>query len=145
MRIHIATDHAGFELKEGLVAWLKEEGHEVVDHGAHQLNEKDDYPDFVIPAAKAVGDDPTSLGIVIGGSGQGEAIAANKAHPAVRAGVYYGGTLDIIELMRQHNNANVLSLGARFMALYDAQEAVELFLETGFSGDERHIRRIAKL
>ncbi len=143
MKIYIGADHAGFELKEGLKPYLEELGHEVVDKGAHALDAKDDYPDYIDPVAAAVSTEPLSFGIVIGGSGQGEAMASNRIK-GVRAAVYYGGNEEIIKLSREHNNANVLSLGARFMDLAEAKKAVKLWLETKFSEDERHIRRLAQ-
>jgi ribose 5-phosphate isomerase B len=144
MNIHIATDHAGYDLKEHLKSFLQTQGHSVTDHGAFAFDADDDYPDFVIPCAQAVGEDAESVGIVIGGSGQGEAIAANKIS-GIRAGVYYGGDLELVKLVRQHNNANILSLGARFITTDQAENAVTLFLETAFSNGERHVRRIEKL
>jgi ribose 5-phosphate isomerase B len=149
--IHIGADHAGFELKEELVPYLKSVGYEVVDHGAYEMDEEDDYPDFIAPVAQAVASDTEKLskGIVIGGSGNGEAIVANK-FPNIRAAVYYGqpesdNDLNIVTLSREHNDANILSLGARFISVQEAKEAVELWLETAFSGDERHVRRINKI
>jgi len=144
MKIYIGSDHAGFELKQKLVLFLKELGHEVEDFGAHELDENDDYPDFVAPVARAVSEDVDAKGIVLGGSGQGEAIAANRVN-GVRAVVYYGGNEDIVKLSREHNDANVLSLGARFLSEDEAKEAVKLWLETPFSGEERHRRRIEKI
>lgn len=144
MTIHIGTDHAGFALKESLKTYLKELGHGVVDHGAFEFNEGDDYPDFVTPTAEAVGVDPGSMGIVLGGSGEGEAMDANKIQD-VRATAYYGGDLEIVRLGREHNDANILSLGARFVSEDEAKQAVKLFLETPFSGEERHERRIDKM
>ncbi len=144
MRVHLGTDHAGYELKEYLKKMLVEEGHDVIDHGADIVDESDDYPDFVIPAAQAVAMDAGSMGIVLGGSGTGEAIAANRV-PRVRAAVYYGGNLDIVRLAREHNDANVLSLGARFISNEEAEAAVVMFLAMPFSGDERHMRRINKI
>lgn len=144
MNIHIAADHAGYDLKEHLKNFLQIQGHTVIDHGAFVYDAQDDYPDFVIPCAKAVTQDSESLGIIIGGSGQGEAMCANKIS-GIRAGVYYGGDLELVHLMRQHNNANILSLGARFITTDQAEQAVTIFLETNFSGDERHMRRIEKL
>lgn len=141
MNIHIATDHAGYDLKEHLKNVLENQVQTVVDHGAFSLDPNDDYPDFVIPCAQAVAADFESIAIVIGGSGQGEAIAANKIF-GIRAGVYYGGDLELVRLMREHNNANVLSLGARFITTDQAEQAVNIFLETSFSGDERHVRRL---
>jgi len=144
MRIYIATDHAGFELKQTLVIYLKELGFEVEDFGAHEYNKGDDYPDFVVPVAEAVSKDPESRGIVLGGSGQGEAIAANR-FSGVRAAVYYGGNTQIIKLSREHNDANILSLGARFLNDTEAKTAVKSWLQTDFSGEERHQIRINKI
>lgn len=150
--IHIATDHAGFELKELIVEYLEKNNYEVVDHGAYEYDDCDDYPDLIAPAILSVVEDPNSKGIVIGGSGQGEAIVANK-FPGIRAVVFNGQydpldgreVPDVVITARQHNDANVLSLGARFLSTDDAIEAVGKFLETDFSDEERHIRRIQKL
>ncbi len=144
MKIYLASDHAGFDLKEKLKTFLVGSGHEVVDGGAYQHDESDDYPDFVVPVAQSVSRDASSRAIILGGSGQGEAIAANRV-AGVRAAVYYGGSLDIVKLSREHNDANVLSLAARFMNEEEAKEAVKLFLETPFSEDARHQRRIKKI
>jgi ribose 5-phosphate isomerase B len=146
MKIFIATDHAGYDMKEAIASYIEKElGYTVADMGAHQNDPDDDYPDFIALAAEEVSHDPTgSRGIVIGGSGQGEAIVANR-YPKVRATVYYGGTLDVIKLSREHNNANILSLGARFMSLDEAKAAVKLWLETPFSDEERHARRLKKI
>lgn len=144
MRIYIGCDHAGFELKEALLPFLRMQGHEVEDFGAHSLDALDDYPDFISPAAEAVAKDPNSRGIVFGGSGQGEAICANRVN-GVRAIVYYGGPFDIAVLSREHNDANILSLGARFVEEDEAKEVVRVWLETPFSSEERHVRRIKKL
>ena len=149
MKIYIASDHAGFELKKALIEHLKSKGFEVEDCGAHELDDADDYPDFIFPCAQKVGSDPDSLGIVIGGSGQGEAMVANKVK-GVRSALYYGGPStssgsDIIRLSKEHNDANVLSLGARFLTVDDAKEAVDLWLSTKFSGEERHVRRLGKI
>lgn len=143
MNIHFATDHAGYELKEQLKEYVTTFGHAVTDHGAFSMDANDDYPDFITPCAQAVAADPASLGIILGGSGQGEAMCANRVSGA-RAVVYYGGTSEIIILGRQHNNANLLSFGARFVTLDEAKAAMKLFLETPFSGGERHVRRLAK-
>lgn len=143
MKVYLGADHAGFDLKNKLVGVLEGMGHTTEDCGAFTLDPLDDYPDFVVPCAKKVAADPGSHGIVIGGSGQGEAIAANRI-PGVRALLYYGGNLDIVKLARLHNDANVLSLGARMMTDEEAIAAVKLWLETPFSGDERHVRRISK-
>ena len=139
MRVHLGCDHAGFELKEHLVAWLQENGHEPVDHGAHEYDAQDDYPPFCIAAAEAVAAEPGSLGIVLGGSGNGEQIAANKV-VGIRAALAF--SLDTARLAREHNDANVISLGARQYSQEDAVSFVAAFLETPFSGDPRHQRRI---
>jgi ribose 5-phosphate isomerase B len=140
----MGADHAGFMLKEKLKEFLSQSGFEVVDHGAFSLSPMDDYPDFVEPVARVVSENPDERGIILGGSGQGEAMDANR-FPHVRAIEYYGGNTEIILLGREHNDANVLSLGARFMSEEEAQEAVMLFLSTAFSGAEHHQRRIDKI
>ena len=142
--IYLATDHAGFELKEEIKKFLVGEGYKVEDFGALNLDPEDDYPDFISKAAEAVSKDPQSKGIILGGSGQGEAIVANK-FPNIRAAVYYGYETQIPELTRQHNDSNILSLGARFLSVNEALTAVKLFLETPFSNQERHVRRIEKI
>jgi ribose 5-phosphate isomerase B len=142
--IYIGSDHAGYELKENLKIFLTELSYKVVDKGAFKIDNEDDYPDFVVPVAESVAQDPGSFGIVIGGSGQGEAMSANKID-GIRATEYYGGDPEIVKVSREHNNANVLSLGARFVSEEEAREVVTLFLDTKFSGDERHKRRINKL
>lgn len=139
MRVHLAADHAGFELKQHLTAHLRAEGHEVIDHGAQQLDPLDDYPPFCIAAAQGVVNDPGSLGIVLGGSGNGEQIAANKV-PGVRA--VLGWNEETARLGRAHNDANVLSLGARQHSAAQAMKLVEVFLAEPFSFDPRHQRRI---
>jgi len=145
MKIYIGTDHAGFKLKQALFAYLKELEYEVEDLGAHKYNETDDYPDFITPVARAVASEPNqNRGIILGGSGQGEAILANK-FPGVRAAVCYGPPFEIVRLSREHNDANILSLGARFITEDEAKEAVNLWLSTEFSGEERHSRRIKKI
>lgn len=145
MKIFFASDHAGFELKSKLIPFVESLGYEAVDKGGYEADSNDDYPDFVRLAGIEVSEEPTrNRAIVIGGSGQGEAIVANR-FPNVRAVVYYGGTLDIVKLSREHNDANVLSLGARFMSEEEAKNAVELWLKTPFSEDERHARRIKKI
>jgi ribose 5-phosphate isomerase B len=143
MKVYLATDHAGFSLKEDIKGLLLHEGHQVEDMGAHEHVPGDDYPDYITPCVKKVVEEEGSVGIVFGGSGQGEAMVANRESGA-RAVVYYGGSLDIVTLGREHNNANILSLGARFVTREEAEEAVRLFLLIEFSGDERHVRRIAK-
>lgn len=140
----MASDHAGFELKNVLVGFLRAEGHEAVDLGPAALDPADDYPDYIEPLAHKVAEDEGSFGVALGGSGEGEAIAANRVE-GVRAAEYYGGALDIVRLAREHNDANVLALGARFVEEAQAKEAVALFLATPFSAEERHIRRIQKL
>ena len=144
MKIFIGTDHAGFEIKESLVAFLKAQGHEVEDMGAHSFEPLDDYPDFIRPVAKAVARNTESRGIILGGSGQGEAMCANRVRGA-RAAVYYGGAIDIAILSREHNDANILSLGARFVDEDEAKEVVRVWLETPFGGEEKHARRISKI
>ena len=143
--IAFASDHAGFEMKAELISFLKEEGYEVVDHGAYKKDEKDDYPDFVKLVDRDVSRHSNILkGIVLGGTGTGEAIVCNR-FPNVRASVYYGGNVDIVSLSREHNDANILSLGARFVGLPEAKMVVKTWLETSFSEDERHTRRIEKI
>ena len=150
MKIFLGTDHAGFELKEAVKRWFREggglpAGWQVADEGAFEYVEGDDYPDFIDIVAKQVEADPeNNRGIIFGGSGQGEAICANRFH-RVRATVFYGGPLDILKLSREHNNANILSIGALFVKEEEAKQAIKLWLDTGFSGDDRHIRRIAKI
>jgi ribose 5-phosphate isomerase B len=146
MKIFIATDHAGYEMKQVIASYIEKElGFTVADMGAHQNDPNDDYPDFIHLAAEEVSHDPTgSRGIILGGSGQGEAIVANR-YPKVRCAVYYGGPLEIVKLSREHNNANMLSLGARFMSIDDAKAAVKLWLESTFLEEERHTRRLKKL
>jgi ribose 5-phosphate isomerase B len=144
MNIYIASDHAGFELKAMLAEYLVGEGHTVQDLGPHTLDPADDYPDFCTPLAHEVAQHEGAVGIVIGRSGQGEAIACNRV-PHVRAVVFYGGSLDAVRLDREHNDANVLSLSAASLSPGEAQDAVHIFLATPFSNEERHVRRIAKL
>ena len=140
MRVHIGSDHAGFELKNHLVAALEADGHEVVDHGPETYDAEDDYPTYCIPAAEATVADEGSLGVVIGGSGNGEQIAANKVI-GVRAALAYDQ--NTAQLGRQHNDANVIGIGARMHTEDEALELVRTFLATPFSGDPRHARRIA--
>ena len=142
MRVHIATDHAAFDLKQYLVKELTALGHDVVDHGAPVYDASDDYPTFVLPAAEAVAAEPVSLGIVLGGSGNGEQIAANKVK-GIRAGLAYNTVM--ARLTREHNDANVLSLGGRMQPQEEALEMAKVFLATPFSGDARHQRRIDML
>ena len=157
--IFIGADHRGYNLKEVLKIYLKELSLECEDLGAKKFNPEDDYPDFVIPVAKAVAGNPLARGIIIGGSGQGEAICANK-FSGVRAVVFNGNPkeekgeslnpkkglpLDEIILSREHNDANILSLGARFLNFDETKEAVSKWLATPFSKEERHIRRLSKI
>ena len=143
MIIHLATDHAGLELKNSIKTYLLNKGFEVKDHGAHEYDPQDDYPDFIFPCAKAVAKDIDSRGIILGGSGQGEAMAANRIK-GVRAAVFYNGPQKIIKLSREHNNANILSLGARFMTEEEMHNVINIWLKEPFGGD-RHQRRIDKL
>jgi ribose 5-phosphate isomerase B len=143
MKIYIGGDHAGFFLKEKLKKYSEKSGYEVEDTGPYQYNPDDDYPDFVIPLAKKVARDKNSRGIIIAGSGQGEIIAANKSK-GIRAVVYYGGNENIIRLSRQHNNSNILSLGARFVNEKEAERAIDVWLKTKFDGG-RHLRRLKKI
>jgi ribose 5-phosphate isomerase B len=142
-KIYFASDHAGFELKGKLVSYTKELGYDVEDFGAHVFNIEDDYPDFVTPLAKQVAASPEAFGVIVGRSGQGEAMCANRI-PTIRAVVFYGGSMEIIQLAREHNNANILSLGAQFITLEEAEKAVKQFIETSFSSSPRHARRLAK-
>lgn len=144
MKLFLASDHAGYELKEALSSFLAERGYTVEDLGPLEYKADDDYPDYLLMLGRYVASEKGSMGIGIGGSGQGEAIAVNRVKGA-RAAVYYGGSEEIVKLSREHNDANVLSLGARFLTQEQAKNAVALWLATPFSGDERHVRRIAKL
>lgn len=161
MKVYLGTDHAGFELKEKVKKFLQKQGYDVTDCGAFSFDKEDDYPDFIGKAAEAVSKDPeNSKGIIFGGSGQGEAIVANK-YKNIRAVVFYapavppGSTdadgrtsqdpFEMLRLTREHNNANVLSLSARFLKEEDVFKAVKLWLETPFPGEERHKRRIDKI
>ena len=140
--IVLATDHAGFELKEHVKKFLLEKGFEIKDFGALEYDALDDYPDFIIPASKFVSENKL-IGIIFGGSGQGEAIAANRIK-GIRAVVFYNGPDDIIKLSRMHNNANILSIGARFVDNQRAEEIINLWLSTTFE-EGRHKKRISKL
>ncbi len=144
MKLYLASDHAGFALKTTLIAYLRGVGHEVENVGPFEFAEHDDYPDFCIPCAQKVVADVGSKGVISGLSGQGEAMAANRVVGA-RAAVYYGGPEEILQLSRQHNDANILSLGAGFLSPEDAERVVAEWLSTPFSGEERHVRRIQKL
>lgn len=142
MKVHIAADHAGFELKTHLIDWLVQQGHEPVDHGAFEYDALDDYPPFCVHAAEAVVADPDSLGIVIGGSGNGEQISANKVKGA-RAALAW--STETASLARQHNNAQIVSIGARMHTVDEAIDIVSTFLETPWSDEARHQRRIDML
>ena len=142
MRILVAADHAGFDLKTAVTEHLTALGHEVVDHGAHVYDPQDDYPAFCLEAAQAVAADPGSLGLVIGGSGNGEQIAANKVL-GVRAALAW--SVQTARLAREHNDANVMGLGARMHPRTDALAIVDAFITEPFSADERHQRRIGQL
>jgi len=146
MRVHIGSDHAGLELKDHLLSWLTGQGHEPVDHGPFVFDALDDYPVFCLRAAEAVVADQQggmpSLGVVIGGSGNGEQIAANKV-PGVRAALAWND--ETARLAREHNDANVVSVGGRMHSLDDMTRFVAIFLATPFTGEERHARRIAML
>lgn len=160
MKIALSTDHAGFDYLHKLKEFLTAAGHECVDFGPQSLDPDDDYPDFIYPAAKAVADGSCDVGVIYGGSGQGEAIVANRV-PGVRCAVYYGpaeavGAIDangagaqddyeILRLSRQHNDANMLSLGARFLEWPEVEKAVTIWLGTPFSDADRHSRRIRKI
>jgi len=160
MKIALATDHAGLNQAKDLKQYLELLGHEVIDFGPKTLDPADDYPDFIAPAAKSVASGECQRGLILGGSGQGEAMAANR-FKGVRCAVFYGPAValrpvdaegdisrdpyEIIKLERLHNDANMLSLAARFVSLRDMKHAVQLWLDTPFSNEERHARRIAKL
>ncbi len=149
MKIYLGADHAGFHYKEIVKAFLtKDMAYDVVDKGAFTYAETDDYPDFIAPVAAAVAQDRRdgreSYGIIFGGSGQGEAIVANRTR-GVRCAVYYGGPEEIVTLSREHNDANMLSIGARFAAEDSLTNIVKLWLTTDFSHAQRHVRRIEKI
>jgi ribose 5-phosphate isomerase B len=160
MRIALATDHAGFEQLKSLQVFIESLGHECWNFGPQEFKPQDDYPDFIRPAAEKVSSGECERGLILGGSGQGEAIAANRFR-AVRCAVFYGPVFplrivdaeghesrdpyEIIRLSRKHNDSNMLSLAARFVTLEDMKQAVKLWLETDFSGEERHKRRINKI
>lgn len=160
MKIAVTTDHAGFEALKELKSFLQAAGHEVVDFGPRQLDPADDYPDFMFPAAHAVARGECEVGIILGGSGQGEAMAANRVR-GVRCALFYGPAVakdavdvegqtsddpyEILKLSRQHNHANVLSLSSRFLTLEEMKQAITTWLTTPYSEAERHIRRVRKL
>ena len=153
-KVFFACDHAGYGLKSAIMPYVRDLGHEIEDLGAFEMNPTDDYPDFIVPCAKAVAANPGSYGITFGGNGQGEAMAANRVK-GVRAAVFYGeqpdlqtdiegNRISIVESERLHDNANILSIGARFVGVEAAKQAIKTFLSTPFSDDERHVRRLAK-
>lgn len=142
MRIHIGSDHAGLELKAELIKHLSGNGHDVTDHGPHEYDALDDYPDFCIPAAEAVAKDPSSLGIVLGGSGNGEQIAANKVK-GIRAALAW--SIETAKLAKEHNNANVIAVGGRMHEISFVKQIIDAFIDEPFSNDERHVRRINKI
>ncbi|OGL26074.1 hypothetical protein A3E49_02695 [Candidatus Saccharibacteria bacterium RIFCSPHIGHO2_12_FULL_49_19] len=160
MKIALASDHAGYEHLGVLQAWLEEVGHECQNLGPPIFQPDDDYPDFVIPAASALASGEVERIIILGGSGQGEAIAANRQR-GVRCAVFYGPSIakkvvdasgrvshdpyEIVRLSRQHNDSNGLSLAARFVSLEEMKQVIELWLKTPFSNEERHQRRIKKI
>lgn len=143
-KIFIGSDHAGFKLKNFLKNYLREKGYEIVDQGPAKYDDEDDYPEYIIKTAEKVADNEDAFGIVLGHSGQGEALAANKVD-GVRAALYYGENPEIIELSRKHNNANVLSLGAAFLEEDEARKQVDRWLKTEFTEEERHQRRITEV
>ena len=142
MKIHIGSDHAGLEFKAVIIAHLKKSGHDVTDHGPHEFNSQDDYPVFCIPTALATAADPTSFGIVLGGSGNGEQIAANKVK-GVRAALAW--SVETAKLAKEHNNANVVGIGGRMHSIDECKAIIDAFIETPFTNDERHVRRINKI
>lgn len=160
MKVYLGTDHSGFEMKNKIKGYLEGEGYEVVDCGAHKYDKDDDYPDFIGEAAEGVVKDPGSMGIVIGGSGQGEAMVANKIK-GVRCALFYSPAVpaaaidisgkqsedpfEMLRLTREHNNSNVLALGIRFLKEDNIFKAIKIFLESPYSGGERHARRIKKI
>jgi ribose 5-phosphate isomerase B len=160
MKIAVSTDHAGYEPLRQLIGFLQNLGHEVVDYGPRELDMEDDYPDFIFPAAQAVASGECEKGMILGGSGNGEAMAANRVK-GIRCALFYGPVLakqpidaegnmsddpyEIVKLSRQHNDANMLSLSGRFLTLDEMHEAIRIWLETPFTGLDRHSRRIQKL
>lgn len=160
MKIALATDHAGFEQLKDLQEYLEEQGHECLNLGPAAFNPEDDYPVYIFKAAQAVADGECERAVIMGGSGQGEAMAANRVK-GVRCAIFYGPSVarkvvdaegrvshdpyEIVKLSRQHNDSNVLSLAARFVTIKDMREVVKLWLETPFSGQERHVRRLKEL
>jgi ribose 5-phosphate isomerase B len=160
MKIALSTDHAGFEHIKHLKEFLEAQGHDCQDFGPTSFNEADDYPDFIFPAAQAVARGECEVGIILGGSGQGEAMAANRIK-GVRCTVFYGPVVaktavdaegnvsedpyEILKLSRQHNHANMLSLSTRFLTIEETKQAIQTWLAAPYSEDERHVRRVRKL
>lgn len=144
MNIHLATDHAGYTHKNAVSDWLVTEGYSVIDHGATVYDPEDDFPDYIARAAMAISRNPTERAVIFGGSGQGEAMLANR-FPAVRATVLYSDNADIVQLSREHNDANVLSIGARFISIDDTKKHIWNWLHTKRSDVNRHNRRIEKV
>jgi ribose 5-phosphate isomerase B len=142
MRVHVGSDHAGLDFKNKIIEHLRAQGHEVTDHGPFEYDALDDYPKFCIPAAEAVAKDPGSFGVVLGGSGNGEQMAANKVQ-GIRAALVW--SFETAKLAREHNDANVISIGGRMHPEKFCLDLVDTFLATPFSGDERHIRRIGQI
>ncbi|MEK7567555.1 MAG: RpiB/LacA/LacB family sugar-phosphate isomerase [Patescibacteria group bacterium] len=145
MKIYLASDHAGFELKNHLIGFLNAQGYTAIDKGPFSHDPNDDYPDYVSLVAEEILKEPNDTrGIILGGSGQGEAMTVNR-FKRIRAAVYYGGSEKIVKISREDNNSNILSLGARFLKSEEAESAVKLWLETAYSEDERHVRRLKKI
>lgn len=142
MRVHVGSDHAGLDFKNTIIEHLRAQGHEVTDHGPFEYDALDDYPKFCIPAAEAVAKDPGSFGVVLGGSGNGEQMAANKVE-GIRAALVW--SMETAKLAREHNDANVISIGGRMHPEKFCLDLVDTFLATPFSGDERHVRRIGQI
>ncbi len=142
-KIYLGTDHAGFKLKEKVKKHLEMKGFEVKDFGAFKYDQDDDYPDFILPVARAVVKN-NGVGIIFGSSGQGEAMTSNKIK-GIRAALYYGGSSKIVKLSKEHGNSNILSLGARFVKEKEALKMIDLWLKTKFSEDKRHKRRLKKI
>ena len=145
MKIYIASDHAGYEHKKALITFLRDElKHDVEDCGAYVLDPEDDYNSYILKAAQGVAADRTSRAVILGGSGQGEAMQANRI-AGVRAAVFYGGAMDIVRLAREHNDANILSLGARFVDVDRAKEAIRVWLDTKANDAEKYRRRVLSM
>jgi ribose 5-phosphate isomerase B len=142
MRVHLGSDHAGLELKQHLLDWLAEKGHQAVDHGPFVYDPVDDYPPFCLRAAEAVADEDGSFGIVIGGSGNGEQIAANKVR-GIRAALVWSEETAV--LAREHNDANVISVGGRLHTLEELTRFIDVFLHTAYSNEDRHDRRLGQI